>query len=83
MKFITLKNKDEIKLIKDVVMHPYKINEDASGVLVETLRKDWNDIYNDGREFFMQYYSETHQELPETKIYGIIIQLFKTTDFLL
>lgn len=57
--FITVENKGRQKLIKDVVVHPYKINEDASGVLVETLRKDWQDIYNEGREFFMQYYSET------------------------
>ena len=27
--------------------------------MVETLRKDWDDIYGEGREFFMQYYSET------------------------
>jgi dTDP-4-dehydrorhamnose 3,5-epimerase len=59
MELITLENKDSVKLIKDVVIHPYKVNEDASGVLVETLRKDWTDIYNEGREFFMQYYSET------------------------
>ncbi|MEK7502698.1 MAG: dTDP-4-dehydrorhamnose 3,5-epimerase family protein [Patescibacteria group bacterium] len=59
MEFITLKNKDSQKIIKDVVMHPYKVNKDSSGVLVETLRKDWDDIYGEGREFFMQYYSET------------------------
>lgn len=59
MEFITLKNKDSQKIIKDVIMHPYKVNEDSSGVLVETLRKDWDDVYSDGREFFMQYYSET------------------------
>jgi|SRR3989344_5710574 len=59
MKFITINNKDEEKIIKDVVLHPYKVNEDSSGVLVETLRKDWDDVYSDGREFSMQYYSET------------------------
>jgi dTDP-4-dehydrorhamnose 3,5-epimerase len=59
MDFITFKNINNTKIIKDVVMHPYKVNEDASGVLVETLRRDWQDIYNLGREFFMQYYSET------------------------
>ena len=59
MEFITLENKDNVKLIKDVVIHPYKVNEDSSGVLVETLRKDWGDVYGEGREFFMQYYSET------------------------
>ncbi len=59
MELITLANIDSVKLIKDVVIHPYKVNEDASGVLVETMRKDWTDVYNQGREFFMQYYSET------------------------
>ena len=59
MEFITLDNYKTVKLIKDVVVHPYKVNEDESGVLVETLRKDWDDVYGSGREFFMQYYSET------------------------
>lgn len=59
MELITLANKDNIKIINDVVIHPYKINKDDSGILVETLRKDWTDIYGDGKEFFMQYYSET------------------------
>ena len=59
MQFITLENKDKVKLIQDVVIKAYKINQDASGVLVETLRKDWTDVYGEGREFSMQYYSET------------------------
>ncbi len=59
MELITLENKDSVKLIKDVVMHPYKVNQDESGVLVETMRKDWTDVFGEGREFFMQYYSET------------------------
>ena len=59
MDFITLGNKDQHKLIKDVVIHPLKINKDASGILVETLRKDWPVIYGPGREFAMQYYSIT------------------------
>ncbi len=59
MEFITLSNLETSKLIKDVIVHPYKVNQDESGVLVETFRKDWEDICGDGREFFMQYYSET------------------------
>lgn len=59
MELITLKNIDSKKLIKDVVMHPYKVNQDASGILVETLRKDWNDVYSSDKDFSMQYYSET------------------------
>lgn len=59
MYFITLKDKNKSKLIEDVIMHPLKINKDASGVLVETLRADWKGIYGPGREFKMQYYSIT------------------------
>lgn len=59
MDLITLENKDQKKLIKDVLLFPLKINKDASGVLVETLRSDWKEIYGTGREFAMQYYSVT------------------------
>lgn len=59
MDFINLKNIDSSKLIKDVVVHPLKLNKDQSGVLVETLKKDWSDVYGSGREFAMQYYSIT------------------------
>lgn len=59
MEFTTLKNKENKKTIKDIILHPLRINRDESGVLVETLRKDWPSIYGPGREFFMQYYSIT------------------------
>lgn len=59
MDFVTLKNQQNSKLIKDVILHPLKINKDESGVLVETLRSDWQGIYGPGREFKMQYYSIT------------------------
>lgn len=54
MEFIKLKNKDIIKIIRDVVMYPLRINKDESGgTLVETLRTDWKEIYGKGREFFL------------------------------
>lgn len=59
MEFITLENKNTIKLVKDVLLYPLKVNRDESGILVETLRKDWKDIYGTNREFAMQYYSVT------------------------
>src|SRR3989344_5620404 len=59
MEFISLKNKDTSNIIKDVLLYPLKINKDESGVLVETLRKDWPLIYGTGREFSMQYFSVT------------------------
>jgi len=59
MQFITPQNKDGQKLIHDIVMHPLKVNKDESGILVETLRTDWQDVYGPGREFAMQYFSVT------------------------
>lgn len=59
MEFITLSNKGSVRLIKDVILYPLKINSDESGVLVETLRSDWPVIYSKDRKFAMQYYSIT------------------------
>lgn len=59
MKFITLANKDSSSIIKDILMYSLKVNRDESGILVETLRKDWKDIYGQNREFAMQYFSVT------------------------
>ena len=58
IEFIDLKNKHHVKLIKDVIAYPLKINRDDSGVLVETLRNDL-EIYGQDREFVMQYFSVT------------------------
>lgn len=63
MDFITLNSLKSFKLINDVLLYPLKINRDASGVLVETLRVDWKGIYGKGREFVMQYYSITQSGL--------------------
>lgn len=59
IELITLENKDSVKFIKDVLLYPLKVNRDKSGVLVETLRKDWPTIYGANREFAMQYFSIT------------------------
>lgn len=59
MEFITLKNKNSVRLVKDVLLYPLKVNKDESGILVETLRTDWKDIYGKDREFAMQYFSVT------------------------
>ncbi|KKQ28321.1 MAG: hypothetical protein A3H17_04485 [Candidatus Levybacteria bacterium RIFCSPLOWO2_12_FULL_37_14] len=59
MEFITLANRDSSVLIKDVLMYPLKVNRDKSGILVETLRTDWKEIYGKNREFAMQYFSVT------------------------
>ena len=59
IELINLKNKKKLKLVKDVLLYPLKVNKDESGILVETLRTDWKNIYGRDREFFMQYYSVT------------------------
>src|SRR3989344_7307739 len=64
MDLITLENKSKHKIIKDVLMYPLKVNPDETGgILVETLRRDWKEIYGPGREFFMQYFSVTDSGL--------------------
>ena len=46
--------------IHDAVAHPLRVNRDASGSLVEILRTDWPDMYEDGeRPFAQTYYSTT------------------------
>lgn len=59
MEFINLANKDSVNLVKGILMHPLKVNRDKSGILVETLRTDWKEIYRKDREFAMQYFSVT------------------------
>lgn len=59
MEFIDLNNKNNRKLIKDIIIYPLKVNRDKTGILIETLRSDWHDIYGPGREFAMQYFSMT------------------------
>lgn len=46
-------------LIYDAVIRPLKVNADPRGVLVETLRADWPDLYGPERPFCQTYYSIT------------------------
>ena len=58
MKYITLKNSQN--LIEGVVLRKLIIHKDESGSLVETLRRDWTDVFNDKElNFAMQYLSIT------------------------
>ena len=60
MELINLENKDSQNLIKDLVIRPLRVNlDETGGILVETLRRDWVDVYGEGREFAMQYFSVT------------------------
>lgn len=56
--YIDLNNQQE--LIEGVILRKLVIHKDESGILVETLRQDWDDVFNKGdRSFFMQYMSVT------------------------
>ncbi len=59
VQLIGLKNLHEHPIIDGVITRPLKINRDETGILVETMRKDWQDVYGEGRDFAMQYYSVT------------------------
>lgn len=48
-------------LIADVIVRSLKVNRDPRGVLVETLRVDWPEVYDDDeRPFTQNYYSVTN-----------------------
>ena len=57
-RYLNLNNLED--LIDGVVVRPLKIHRDASGILVETLRIDWDDVYKSiNGDFAMQYMSKT------------------------
>lgn len=56
--YLTLTNHQN--LIEGVVLRKLVIHKDESGTLIETLRRDWNDVFGeDGLNFAMQYLSIT------------------------
>ena len=56
--YITLSSKQD--LIEDVILRKLTIHKDESGTLVETLRRDWNDVFGENElDFAMQYLSIT------------------------
>ncbi|OGD95089.1 hypothetical protein A3F02_01050 [Candidatus Curtissbacteria bacterium RIFCSPHIGHO2_12_FULL_38_9b] len=58
LKYNTLSDKKD--LIEGVILKKLTIHKDSTGTLVETLRKDWNDVYRKGKTpFAMQYLSIT------------------------
>jgi len=58
MQYITFKNSRN--LIEGVVLRKLVIHKDESGTLVETLRRDWNDVFGEKElNFAMQYISVT------------------------
>lgn len=56
--YINLANQQN--LIQGIIIRKLIIHKDASGSLVETLRVDWNDVFDKGdKRFAMQYMSTT------------------------
>jgi len=50
-----------VGLIDGVVIRRLKVNRDPRGILVETLRTDWTDLYDSAnRPFAQTYFSVTH-----------------------
>lgn len=57
----TLAKKDSYPLIKEVVVYPLKINQDERGILVESLKINWPEVFDAQKRPFTQcYYSITN-----------------------
>jgi dTDP-4-dehydrorhamnose 3,5-epimerase len=47
-------------VIADVIVRPLRVNRDPRGILVETLKRGWDDCFDDeGNQFAQTYYSVT------------------------
>ena len=57
--FFTLEKFKSYPLIKDVIVRPLKVNRDKRGILVETIKKTWTDIYGVNKPFSQNYFSIT------------------------
>jgi len=59
-KYFDLSKLGPFDLINDVVIHPLRVNRDPRGILVEIMKKDWQNIFDDKKMPFAQsYYSIT------------------------
>jgi len=60
MEIFTLAKLKTYRLIKDVIVHPLKVNRDPRGILVEIMKTNWRNIYDQKKRPFSQvYYSIT------------------------
>lgn len=58
-----LNKKEDYLLIEDVVVYPLKVNRDERGSLVESLKTNWDQVFDTQRRPFTQcYYSITDPE---------------------
>lgn len=56
-KYLDFENKEDI--ISGVILRKLIIHKDKTGSLVETLRNDWQDVFDESMPFKMQYMSIT------------------------
>lgn len=61
--YFDLTNLKSFKLIKDVVVHPLKVNRDDRGILAETIKSNWDDIYNKDYPLAQNYFSITQSNV--------------------
>ena len=60
--YITLENQED--LIDGIIIRKLVVHKDDSGILFETMRTDWDDVYNEAdNKFVMQYMSQTPSSL--------------------
>lgn len=57
MDFITLWSQNN--LIRGVILYPLKVNRDPRGILVETFKTNWPEVFSKTRPFAQNYYSVT------------------------
>lgn len=64
IKLFTLDKKESYPFIKDVIVYPLKVNQDERGVLVESLKINWKEVFDSKlRPFTQCYYSITNPGL--------------------
>lgn len=57
--FFDLSKLGKYKLIQGVIIKPLKVNQDSRGILVETLKTTWEEIYSKKMPFSQSYFSVT------------------------
>jgi len=60
MRWEFLNPKNQKNLIEGVKLFPLKVNRDQRGVLVETLKKNWPEVFGKNLPFAQAYYSITN-----------------------
>lgn len=57
LKFLSFKEQNN--LIDGVLLHKLKVNHDQRGLLIETLKTNWLDVFSEDSSFYQTYFSLT------------------------